>query len=207
MANAETLLDPALATYRKAPSGVIPSPEGALPTVYGAGPRTESAPEDEIEYAETVPVKLLATYKNLPVALTATALGKVASVLPAGMVVKGEPGTLVRVVPLMEKAEMLLDPWLATKRNFPVGSTAIPIGMLPVAAVPAAEPREPSELIEYADTLLEPLLSRKSAVREGVKAIEKGILPVARGFPTLASDPELSVALYAEIVESPCAAK
>src|SRR5579885_1830028 len=42
---------------------------------------------------------------------------------------------------------------------------------------------------------------------EGVSAIANGILPVASGFPSAASDPELSVALYAEIVASPCAAK
>ena len=89
-------------------------------------------------------VKLLETYKKFPLALTTMEVGPVANVVPAGMVEKGEPVTSVRLPLLMENTETVLDPWLATNRNFPAESIAIPMGMTPVFGAPLTAVREPS---------------------------------------------------------------
>jgi hypothetical protein len=82
---------------------------------------------------------------------------------------------------------------LATNKNFPAGSIAIPIGLLPVLAAAAlAELRVPSELIVYAETVPDALLSTNKAFNEGVSAIAKGMLPVASRFPAGLTAPELN---------------
>src|SRR5437660_7679320 len=141
MENADTLLEPELATYRKPPSGVMARADGAVPT--GSETPCVSAPEVvSTAYIVTVLSNWLAMYKNLPSGVTATAEGPVPLGASAVAVGNGEPGTCVRVASCTEKTETVPDagllccPWLTTNRKWPPESMARLNGIIPADCVP-----------------------------------------------------------------------
>lgn len=196
--------DPEFAIRRYCPPWGTSRAEGAVPTAYGEPATTVSFPEVSKENADTVFVNWLATYRKLPEGGMANATGPVGTLL-VGSLRTGEP-TAAKVVPLIENTDMSLDPWLAAKRNFPVGSTANPMGVVPVAVVPLTEVNEPSELIWYALIEFEALFATNRALIPGVIAMAEGAEPVvAELIPERL--PELSPMEYDVIVVLPCVAR
>jgi len=92
---------------------------------------------------------------------------------------------------------------LATNRNFPAESVAIPIGVGPAGVMVPATLSVPSLFTVYADIppgeegAELPLFTINTASALGVMSIEEGALPVGTALPFKLSEPLLRLIVYA----------
>lgn len=177
-------------------AGPVPAPKG-LPnaTLSGISPPVPF----EIAYPDTVPLPLLAAYRNCPDESIVTPIG----IDPAA---NGDPVMVVRspVEPLtVNPITLLFDP-LATYKNNPFGeTTGPPLSSVPAAnGDPAAAVKAPVVLLtEKTETVLLPPLGTNKKSPLGAMSTPVGEDPPVKNGepPTTVKAPVAPLIVYAEI--------